>query len=332
MFLRSCCFELYSKRFFSSVYANVKRNIPGSIDLHTGYQKQPIRKPLLATPFTQEANNRILQEVGNTEPLAKCRVVEQLSVRRVKFGGRNDTGRITTRHRGGGHVQRIRLIDFKRQRKDIPATVLRIEYDPTRSAHVALIQYVDGVLSYILCPAGVRPGQTLLASSSAPIQQGNCLPLKNIPVNSIIHNVELRPGAGGQIARAGGTYVTLVQKDDTFATLRLASSELRKFPLDCWATLGQVSNIGHSSRILKKAGTRRNMGWRPSVRGIAMNPNSHPHGGGTSKKGTKRPRCSIWGVCRSGFKTRSREKPLGLIVKRKLCGRLMKKYGASKKL
>ncbi|GBE62351.1 ribosomal protein L2 [Babesia ovata] len=264
------------------------------------------------------------------QPLAKCRVVEQLSVRRVKFGGRNDTGRITTRHRGGGHVQRLRLIDFKRQRKDVPATVLRIEYDPTRSAHVALLQYVDGVLSYILCPAGVRPGNILVASASAPIEPGNCMPLRNIPVKSIVHNLELRPGAGGQIARAGGTYVTVVEKDDMFATIRMASTELRRFPLDCWATLGQVSNIEHAKRVLKKAGTRRNLGWRPSVRGIAMNPNAHPHGGGTSKSGTKRPRCSIWGINRSGFKTRSKQKPLGFIMKRKLCGRLMKKYGISK--
>ncbi|KAK1939447.1 putative ribosomal protein L2 [Babesia divergens] len=330
MALRRFCLDLCNKRFFSSVYGNLKRNVPSSIDFDTGFPRRAISKPLLPTPFTQEANNRLLRDIGIKEPLAKCRVVEQLSIRRVKFGGRNNTGRITTRHRGGGHVQRIRIIDFKRQRKDIPATVLRIEYDPTRSAHVALLQYVDGVLSYILCPAGVRPGQTLLASSSATIEPGNCLPLRHIPINSIVHNVELRPGAGGQIARAGGTYVTVVQKDETFATLRLASTELRRFPLDCWATLGQVSNINHSKRILKKAGTRRNMGWRPSVRGIAMNPNAHPHGGGTSKRGTKRPRCSIWGVCRSGFRTRSRSKPLGLIVKRKLCGRLMKKYGITK--
>ncbi|EDO07101.1 putative ribosomal protein L2 [Babesia bovis T2Bo] len=320
----------FCRRCFSSEYGSVKRNIPLNIDFDTGRYRPPISKPLLPTPLTQEANNRILREVGIHEPLAKCRVVEQLSIRRVKFGGRNSTGRITTRHRGGGHIQRLRFIDFKRQRKDVPATILRIEYDPTRSAHVALLQYSDGVLSYILCPAGVRPGQILLASASAPIEPGNCLPLRHIPVNSIVHNVELRPGAGGQIARAGGTYVTIVEKDEMFATLRMASTELRRFPLDCWATLGQVSNIEHNKRILKKAGTRRNLGWRPSVRGIAMNPNAHPHGGGNNKSGTKRPKCSVWGVCRSGLKTRSKQKHLGFIVKRKLCGRLMKKYGISK--
>ncbi|EAN31004.2 ribosomal protein L2 [Theileria parva strain Muguga] len=324
-------FKFLSQRFFSSVYANLKRIRPEYVDFETKFPKVKIERPLLPVPYTQEKNLRFLKNLETPQTLSNCRVVEQLSVRRVKFAGRNNTGRITTRHRGGGHVQRIRLIDFKRQRKDIFSTVLRIEYDPTRSAHVALIQYDDGVLSYILCPAGVLPGTRLLSSSNAPLLPGNSLPLRHIPVNSIVHNVEMRPGAGGQIARSGGVYCTVTEKDETFATLRLSSTELRKFPLDCWATIGQISNIKHNERILKKAGTRRNMGWRPVVRGIAMNPNSHPHGGGNDKSGTKRPKCSIWGICKDGYKTRSKHKPLGFIIRRKLCGRLMKKYGITKR-
>ncbi|UKJ89008.2 hypothetical protein MACJ_002254 [Theileria orientalis] len=311
-------FRFLSQRFFSSAYCNLKRVKPEYIDFETNFPKVKINKPLVSLPFTQEKNLKLLKSIETPQILSNCRVVEQLSIRRVKFSGRNNTGRITTRHRGGGHVQRIRLIDFKRQRKDIYSTVLRIEYDPTRSAHIALIQYDDGVLSYILCPAGVLPGTRLLSSSCAPLLPGNCLPLRQIPVNTIIHNVEIRPGAGGQVARSGGVFCTITEKDENFATIRLSSSEIRRFPLDCWATVGQLSNIKHDERDLKKAGTRRNMGWRPTVRGIAMNPNKHPHGGG-NKKGTKRPRCSIWGICKD-MKTRTRKKPLGLIIKRKVCG------------
>ncbi|BAM41314.1 50S ribosomal protein L2 [Theileria orientalis strain Shintoku] len=333
-------FRFLSQRFFSSAYGNLKRVKPEYIDFETNFPKVKINKPVVSLPFTMEKNLKLLKSVETPQILSNCRVVEQLSIRRVKFSGRNNTGRITTRHRGGGHVQRIRLIDFKRQRKDIYSTVLRIEYDPTRSAHIALIQYDDGVLSYILCPAGVYPGTRLLSSSCAPLLPGNCLPLRQIPVNTIIHNVEIRPGAGGQVARSGGVFCTITEKDENFATLRLSSSEIRRFPLECWATVGQLSNIKHDERDLKKAGTRRypkwkivvfrNMGWRPTVRGIAMNPNKHPHGGG-NKKGTKRPRCSIWGICK-GMKTRTRKKPLGLIIKRKVCGRLMKKFGIAKRV
>ncbi|EKX72970.1 50S ribosomal protein L2, putative [Theileria equi strain WA] len=323
-------FKFLSQRYFSSAYANLKRVVPQYVDFETKFPKCKIDKPLLPIPYTQEKNQALLKNMDFKQTLSDCRVVKQLSIRRVKFSGRNYTGHITVRHRGGGHIQRIRFIDFKRQRKDIFATVLRIEYDPIRTAHIALVQYDDGVLSYILCAAGILPGTRLLASASAPIEPGNCLPLRNIPTNSIVHNVEIRPGAGGQIARSGGVYCTLVEKDDHFATLKLSSTELRRFPLDCWATIGQLSNTEHSKKNLKKAGTRRNMGWRPSVRGLAMNPNCHPHGGGTSQKGTKRPRCSIWGICTSGYRTRSKNKPLGFIVRRKVCGRLMKKYGISK--
>ncbi|KAK2195094.1 bifunctional Nucleic acid-binding [Babesia duncani] len=167
---------------FTAVYGNIKRSIPSSIEFETGYPKERIEKPIVSVPYTQEINQRLVKSSESRQQLTKARVIEQLSVRRVKFGGRNATGKITTRHRGGGHVQRIRLVDFKRQRKDIYATVLRIEYDATRSAYVALIQYDDGVLSYILCPAGVIPGHRLVASMNAQIAPGNCLPLRHIPV------------------------------------------------------------------------------------------------------------------------------------------------------
>ncbi|KAF8821166.1 putative LSU ribosomal protein L2P [Cardiosporidium cionae] len=255
--------------------------------------------------------------------------IRALSCRRIKHSGRNTTGQLTVRHRGGGHLQRLRFIDFKRGRKNIFATVLRIEYDPVRTAHIALIQYDDGVLSYILAPHTCHPGQRVLASEEASILPGNALPLSKIPVGTIIHNIELKSGHGGQINRAAGTFATVLSKDVNYATLRLNSTEVRKFLLECWATIGQVSNVYQSARILGKAGVSRWLGRRPAVRGVAMTPDAHPHGGGTSDKHTKRPPVSPWGIHRSGYKTRSRKKPLGLIMRRKLSGREQKKFGIS---
>eukprot|EP00920_Eleutheroschizon_duboscqi_P019313 GHVT01045823.1.p1 GENE.GHVT01045823.1~~GHVT01045823.1.p1 ORF type:complete len:276 (-),score=49.18 GHVT01045823.1:1665-2492(-) len=255
--------------------------------------------------------------------------VKELTTRRLQHSGRNCTGRITVRHRGGGHRQRLRFVDFKRARKDIFATVLRIEYDPCRTARLALLQYDDGVLSYILAAAAVRPGDRLLASENANIQPGNCLPFSRIPLGSIVHNVELRPGAGGAFARAAGAHATVVSKDNSFATLRLQSTEVRRFPLDCWATIGQLSNLGHGSRILGKAGVSRHLGRRPEVRGTCKNPVKHPHGGGSSKKHTKRNPVSLWGI-NIKMATRDRKKPLGMVVRRRLRGVDMKKIGLIK--
>ncbi|CDU17946.1 ribosomal protein L2 [Plasmodium yoelii 17X] len=322
--------NLLFKRYFSNLYSyNIKKNVPEYIDFETFFPKREI-KPDVLSPFTMSKQQR-LEKLLEDNPLVlyKGRVIKKLSCPKIKHSGRNDVGKITTRHRGGGHVQRLRFIDFKRSRKDIYSTVLRIEYDPTRSAHIALIQYEDGVLSYILAPLLLRPGDKVIASRYANIHPGNALPLKNIPIGSLIHNIEMRPGAGGQLIRAAGTYATVLSKDSLYATIKLKSTEIRKFPLECWATIGQVANLERHMRILGKAGVNRWLGKRPVVRGVAMNPSKHPHGGGTSKKHTKRPKCSLWGKCRDGFKTRSKKKPLGLIIRRNICGRLQKKYGVT---
>ncbi|CBZ50400.1 ribosomal protein L2, related [Neospora caninum Liverpool] len=262
-----------------------------------------------------------------TSFLFRGRVLERLSCRRVNHLGRNHNGRITVRFRGAGHFRRIRFVDYKRGRKNIFGTVLRLEYDPNRSAHLALLQYDDGVLSYILATEATRPGDRLVASEHANISPGNCLPLRNIPVSTIVHNVELRPGAGGQLVRAGGCYATVVAKDKNFVTLKLTSTEVRRFSADCWATVGQVSNAAHAERIRGKAGVSYWLGERPRTRGKAMNPVDHPHGGGTGKKGLKRPPVSKWGILCKGYKTRAKKKPLGLIVRRKKANKLIKKFG-----
>ncbi|PHJ23595.1 ribosomal protein l2 [Cystoisospora suis] len=255
------------------------------------------------------------------------RVLPQLSTHRVQHLGRNATGQITVRYRGAGHFRRIRFVDFKRGRKDIFATVLRLEYDPCRSAHLALLQYDDGVLSYILASEATRPGDRVVASEHAAIAPGNALPLRSIPVSTIVYNVELRPGAGGQMIRAAGCYATVIAKDSACATLRLQSTEVRRVPLSCWAVIGQVSNAGQAGRIRGKAGVSYWMGERPRTRGKAMNAVDHPHGGGTGKKGLKRPPVTKWGILCRGYKTRSKKKPLGLIVRRKRPNKLIKKFG-----
>ena len=270
---------------------------------------------------------RAFEKVGATLRIFKGRVIPQLSVQRVAHSGRNHTGKITTQHQGGGNKTRLRLIDYKRGRKDIPATVLRIEYCPKRTSHVALIQYEDGVLSYIVAPLALRPGNVVIASENAPIVAGNCLPLKRIPVGSIVHNIELRPGAGGQLQRAAGVFGTLVALDEQFATIRLKSTELRKFNPNCWAVIGQVSNTELYFRNRGKAGVTRWLGVRPRVAGTAQTPTTHPHGGGTAHRHTKRPPVSPWGVHRSGMRTRAPKKPLGLISERKLSFKLQKKFG-----
>lgn len=316
-------------RRFSGVYSpNLKRNRVPFVDFETGFPKKPQASPSVVGAFTlakQQKLEHLLE--GTPQDTFRGRVIPKLSTHRIKHSGRNNVGRITTRHHGGGMRQRLRFVDFKRGRKDVPATTLRIEYSPDRTCHVALIQYEDGVLSYILAPLTLRPGDQVIASESANIIPGNCLPLRSIPVGSIIHNLEIRPGAGGQFIRAAGTYATVVSKDTEHATIKLRSTEIRKFPLECWASIGQLSNLERFMRIKGKAGVNRWLGRRPSVRGNAMNPSDHPHGGGTSAKHTKRPPVTPWGIHCLGFKTRSPKKPLGLIVRRNLPGKVQKKYG-----
>ena len=223
-----------------------------------------------------------------------------------KKSGRNSYGRITVRHRGGGNRRKYRIIDFKRQKFDVPGTVKTLEYDPNRSAFIALIEYQDGEKRYIIAPNGLKVGDTVVASPSADIKPGNALPLANIPTGTFIHNVELYPGKGAQLARAAGNMAQLMAKENNMALLRLPSGELRNVPVNCMATIGQVGNVDHENVKIGKAGRKRNMGWRPTVRGSVMNPNDHPHGGGEGKSPVGRPgRVTPWGKPALGYKTRA---------------------------
>ena len=232
-------------------------------------------------------------------------------------GGRNNNGRITTRHIGGGHKQHYRIIDFKRTKDGIPAKVERLEYDPNRTAHIALLLFADGERRYIIAPKGVQAGEVLQSGSAAPIKAGNCLPLRNIPVGSVVHAIELKPGKGAQLARSAGASVQLVAREGQYATLRLRSGEMRKVLADCRATLGEVSNAEHSLRKLGKAGAARWRGVRPTVRGVAMNPVDHPHGGGEGRTSGGRHPVSPWGTPTKGYKTRKNKRTDNLIVRRR---------------
>lgn len=236
-----------------------------------------------------------------------------------KKSGRNSYGRITVRHRGGGNRRKYRIIDFKRQKTDIPATVLTLEYDPNRSAHIALVQYEDGEKNYIIAPNGLKVGDTIVAGASADIKPGNALPLSSIPTGTFIHNVELYPGKGAQFARAAGIMAQLMAKEGKFALLRLPSGELRNVPVECMATVGQVGNTDHENAKIGKAGRKRNMGIRPTVRGSVMNPCDHPHGGGEGKSPIGRPGpVTPWGKPALGYKTRKkRNRTDKFIVKRR---------------
>ena len=236
-----------------------------------------------------------------------------------KNSGSNSYGRITVRHRGGGNRKKYRIIDFKRDKFDMSAKVLGIEYDPNRSAHIALIQYEDGEKRYILAPAGLKAGDTVEAGASADIKPGNALPLVNIPTGTFIHNVELYPGRGGQLARAAGNAAQLMAKEGAYALLRLPSGELRNVSVNCMATIGQVGNVDHENVKIGKAGRKRHMGWRPTVRGSVMNPNDHPHGGGEGKSPIGRPGpVTPWGKPALGYKTRAKKNRSDkMIVKRR---------------
>ena len=236
-----------------------------------------------------------------------------------KNSGRNSYGRITVRHRGGGNRKKYRIIDFKRDKFDMGAQVLSIEYDPNRSAHIALLQYEDGEKRYILAPAGLKAGDTVEAGANADIKPGNALPLANIPTGTFIHNVELYPGRGGQLARAAGNAAQLMAKEGAYALLRLPSGELRNVSVNCMATIGQGGNVDHENVKIGKAGRKRHMGWRPTVRGSVMNPNDHPHGGGEGKSPIGRPGpVTPWGKPALGYKTRAKKNRSDkMIVKRR---------------
>lgn len=255
--------------------------------------------------------NIVSPDLHKGEPFAA------LLEKKTKTGGRNNKGRISVRHQGGGHKQRYRLVDFKRRKKDIPATVERIEYDPNRSAHLALLKYADGEWAYMIAPKGLKSGDRVISSETAPISVGNCLPLRNMPVGTEVHCIELRPGKGAQLARAAGAAVQLVAREGGYATLRLRSGEMRRVHADCRAVIGSVGNGEHSLRKLGKAGATRWRGIRPTVRGVVMNPVDHPHGGGEGRTSGGRHPVTPWGVPTKGHKTRRNKRTDGMILRRR---------------
>ncbi len=253
----------------------------------------------------------------STPDLHKGKPHEALVSPKSRSGGRNNAGRITTRHRGGGHKRRYRVIDFRRNKTGIPAKVERIEYDPNRSAHLALLLYADGERRYILAPKGVKVGDEIRNGSDAPIKAGNAMPMRNIPVGALLHNIEIKPGKGGQLARSAGNSAQLVAREGEHATLRMRSGEMRKVLADCIATIGEVGNVEHSLRSLGKAGAARWRGKRPTVRGVAMNPVDHPHGGGEGRTSGGRHPVSPWGVPTKGYRTRTNKRTDSMIIRRR---------------
>ena len=254
----------------------------------------PSRRNMASTDYS--ALSKVAPERSLLEPMKNT-------------AGRNNTGRITVRHHGGGNRTKYRVIDFKRNKLDMPAEVLTLEYDPNRTAFIALIQYEDGVKSYIIAPDGLKVGDKVVSGEGADIKPGNALPINNIPVGTIIHNVELYPGKGGQLVRSAGNFAQLVAKEGKYGLVRLPSGEQRNVPLNCFASIGQVSNLDHDNVKIGKAGKKRHMGWRPSVRGSVMNPVDHPHGGGEGKSPVGRPGpVTPWGKPTMGYKTRNKHK------------------------
>jgi large subunit ribosomal protein L2 len=270
----------------------------------------PVRK------FKPTSPGRRFMSVSTFDEITKSKPEKSLTEKLTKKGGRNNYGRLTMRHQGGGHKRRYRVIDFKRTKDGIPAKVAAIEYDPNRSARIALLHYVDGAKSYILAPARLKVGVMVESGPAADIKPGNALPLENIPTGTLVHNVELQPGQGGKMARSAGSGVQLVAKDQGYAVLRLPSGELRRVLLTCRATVGQVGNLDHENETGGKAGRSRWKGKRPAVRGSAMNPVDHPHGGGEGKsKGGRHP-VTPWGVPTLGKRTRSKHKQSDKLIVR----------------
>jgi len=271
----------------------------------------PLVKPRPTSP-----GRRGVVKVVNPD-LHKGGPFEPLLEKQAKKSGRNNAGRITVRHRGGGSKQRYRVIDFKRDKDGIAGRIERIEYDPNRSAHIALLLYTDGERRYIIAPNGVAAGAELMSGHEAAIKTGNCMPLRHIPLGSTVHCVELKPGRGAQLARSAGTSAQLVAREGAYATLRLRSGEMRKVPVDCRATLGEVCNTEHSLGQLGKAGAKRWRGIRPTVRGVAMNPVDHPHGGGEGRTSGGRHPVSPWGMPTKGYKTRTNKRTSNMIVRKR---------------
>jgi large subunit ribosomal protein L2 len=269
----------------------------------------PILKSKPTSPGRRFVVTVSSQDLHKGEPYAP------LLAAKKRTGGRNNSGKITTRHIGGGHKQRYRIIDFKRNKDGIPCTVERIEYDPNRSAFIALVLYADGERRYIIAPSGVKAGDAIVSGADAPIKPGNCLPISNIPIGSTIHCIEMKPGKGAQLARSAGTSVQLIARDGTYATLRLRSGEMRKVLSECRAVIGEVSNTEHNLRSLGNAGAKRHRGIRPTVRGVAMNPIDHPHGGGEGKTSGGRHPVSPWGVPTKGYKTRKNKRTDKYIIR-----------------
>ena len=263
------------------------------------------------TPTRRFATQLTYEELSGVEP------IKSLLEPKKRTGGRNCHGRLSMRHKGGGHKQLYRIIDFKRQMDGIPATVAAIEYDPNRSANIARLHYANGAKSYILAPDGLKEGATVMSGVSADIQLGNCLPLQNIPVGTFVHNLELRPGKGGQLVRSAGCAAQLLAKEGSYGIIRLPSGELRKVLLECRATLGQVGNLDHGNITVGKAGRNRWNGVRPTVRGTAMNPIDHPHGGGEGKTKGGRIPVTPWGVPTKGYKTRHNKRTDNVIIRRR---------------
>ena len=274
------------------------------------------------TPYTPSRRNMTGLDFPD---VTKSTPEKSLVVSLKKNAGRNNQGKITVRHRGGGSRRKYRIIDFKRKKDGIPATVVGIEYDPNRTANIALLSYADGEKAYILAPNGLTDGMKVMSGATAEVRVGNCLPLENIPVGTEVHNIELYPGKGGQLVRSAGNSAQLMAKEGKFATLRLPSGEMRMVPIICRATIGQVGNIEHDLVNIGKAGRTRNMGIRPTVRGSVMNPNDHPHGGGEGKTGIGRPGpCTPWGKPALGLKTRKKNKKSNKLIVRTRDGKNMK--------
>jgi large subunit ribosomal protein L2 len=268
--------------------------------------------------FKPTSEGRRFMTVSDFAEITASQPEKSLVVSLSKKGGRNNRGRITVRHRGGGHKRRYRLIDFKRDKVNVPCKVATVEYDPNRSANIALIHYADGEKRYILHPKGLEVGDTVLASDEADIRPGNAMRLLAVPLGTWVHNIELQVGRGGQMCRSAGTYAQLMAKDGGYALLRLPSTELRQVNLKCKATIGQVGNLSHENQTIGKAGRSRWLGRRPTVRGSAMNPIDHPHGGGEGRTTGGRHPVSPWGMPTKGYKTRSKKKPSNkFIVKRR---------------
>jgi len=271
--------------------------------------------PLVKVKPTSPGRRAVVKVVH--PDLYKGRPLESLTESQSKKAGRNNNGHITTRHQGGGHKQQYRMVDFKRNKDGIAGKVERIEYDPNRSAHIALLCYADGERRYIIAPKGVAVGMELLSGAEAPIKPGNTLPLRNIPVGSTVHCIEMLPGKGAQLARSAGTSVQLLAREGSYAQLRLRSGEIRKVHVDCKATIGEVGNSEHNLRSIGKAGAMRWRGVRPTVRGVAMNPIDHPHGGGEGKTAAGRQPVSPWGVQTKGYRTRRNKRTTNMIVRRR---------------